>query len=222
MRTEMSMLLMVLVSWPAAAGEGAMPFPAAVQFETGDTWVHEASKSRLFGVQACLRDTRYRLPGGDGDCGLRSIGALAALFSTNTVACQAVGIANDGATFVVCAAEVGGATVDVGTALISSGFAFAAVRPSGAAVLPAYAVAEAVAKRMAAVCGRDSLSIPVRSCFARTSQRSLRSSSRASRMAAISITVRVSQAPRWSSFRRFIGSPVCSARSPRDLFFCVT
>lgn len=143
----MSMLFMVLVSWPAAADEGAISSPAAVQFETGDTWIHEASKFRVFGVQACLRDTRYRLPGGeDGDCGLRSIGALAALFSTNTVACQAVGIANDGATFVVCAAEVGGATVDVGTALISSGFTFAAARPSGAAVLPAYAAAEAVAK----------------------------------------------------------------------------
>lgn len=124
-----------------------MSFPAAVQFETGDTWVHEGAKFRLFGVQACLRDTRYRLPGGeDGDCGLRSIGALAALFSTNTIACQPVGTANDGATFLVCAAEVGGATVDVGTALISSGFAFAAVRPSGDAVLPTYAVAEAVAK----------------------------------------------------------------------------
>jgi len=124
-----------------------MSFPAAVEFETGDTWVHEGAKFRLFGVQACLRDTRYRLPGSeDGDCGLRSIGALAALFSTNTIACQPVGAAKDGATFVVCAAEVGGAAVDVGTALISSGYAFAAVRPTGAAVLPAYAVAEAVAK----------------------------------------------------------------------------
>lgn len=141
------MLLMLLSPWPAAADGEAISFPAAVQFETGDTWAHEGAKFRLFGVQACLRDTRYRLPGGEeGDCGLRSIGALAALFSTNTIACQPVGIANDGATFVVCAAEVGGMTVDVGTALISSGFAFAAARPSGAAVLPAYAAAEAVAK----------------------------------------------------------------------------
>lgn len=124
-----------------------MSFPAAVQFETGDTWVHESGKFRLFGAQACLRDTRYRLPDSDeGDCGLRSIGALAALFSTNTIACQPVGAAKDDAIFVVCAAEVGNTTVDVGTALISSGFAFAAVRPSGAPVLPAYAVAEAVAK----------------------------------------------------------------------------
>jgi endonuclease YncB( thermonuclease family) len=147
MRIEMSMLIMLLSSWPAVADGGAVSFPAAVQFETGDTWVHDGAKFRLFGVQACLRDTRYRLPGGeDGDCGLRSIGALAALFFTNTIACQSIGAAKDGATFVVCAAEIGGATVDVGTALISSGFAFAAVQPTGAAVLPAYAVAEAVAK----------------------------------------------------------------------------
>jgi endonuclease YncB( thermonuclease family) len=143
----MSMLLLVLCSCPAAAEGGAISFPPAVQFETGDTWVHEGRKFRLFGVQACLRDTRYRLPDGeDGDCGLRSIGALAALFSTNTIACQPTAAAMDGATFVVCAAEVGGATVDLGTALISSGFAFAAVRRSGAAVLPTYAVAEVVAK----------------------------------------------------------------------------
>lgn len=143
----MLVLLMMLSSSPAAADDGAIAFPSAVQFETGDTWVHEGAKFRLFGVQACLRDTQYRRTGSeDGDCGLRSIGALAALFSTKTIACQPVGAAMDGATFVVCAAEVGDTAVDVGTALISSGFAFAAVRPSGAPVLPAYAVAEAVAK----------------------------------------------------------------------------
>ncbi len=59
---------------------------------------------------------------------------------------QPVGRANDDASFVVCAAQLDNATVDVGTALISSGVAFAAAYPSGAPVSAAYAVAESIAK----------------------------------------------------------------------------
>ncbi|WP_312420784.1 hypothetical protein [Shinella sp.] len=77
---------------------------------------------------------------------MRSIASSAALFSTGTVGCQPVGPAKDEATFVVCAVEIGETTIDVGTALISSGAAFAAVFPSGAPVSAAYAVAEASAK----------------------------------------------------------------------------
>jgi len=141
------MLFLLFMSGPVTAQEGAVSFPGGVQFETGDSWVYEARKFRLFGVQSCLRGTRYSLPTGEeGDCGMRSIGALAVLFSTGTIACQPVEVAKDGATFVVCAAELDGATVDVGTALISTGFAFAAVLPSGVAVVSSYAAAETVAK----------------------------------------------------------------------------
>ena len=71
---------------------------------------------------------------------------VAALFSTGSIGCQPVGTAKDEATFVVCAAQVGSATIDVGTALISSGAAFAATFPSGAPVSAAYAVAETTAR----------------------------------------------------------------------------
>jgi endonuclease YncB( thermonuclease family) len=147
MRIKASLAMVLLLSAPADAQEKTISFHAGVIFETGDTWQYEGRKFRLFGVQSCLRGTAYRAPGGvEEDCGLRSIGSLAALFSTGTVACQPMGAANDNATFVVCAAELDGEMIDVGTALISSGAAFAAVRPSGTVVLSSYAIAESVAK----------------------------------------------------------------------------
>lgn len=149
MRTELSLIITLLVASTAAAQEQTISFPAGVSFKTGDTWTYESRKFRLFGVQSCLRGTTFRSPDGDeSDCGLRSIASIAALFSTGSIGCQPVGRAKDDAIFVVCAAEVDGRTVDVGTALISSGAAFAAVFPSGAPVSSAYAVAESAAKEV--------------------------------------------------------------------------
>lgn len=147
MRIELSIVMALLGAYAASAQEKTISFPSAVRFETGDTWAYKGRKYRLFGVQSCLRNTIYRAPEGtEADCGLQSIGSLAALFSTGSIGCQPVGTAKDDATFVVCAAQVGNATVDVGTALISSGAAFAATYPSGAPVSAVYAVAETTAR----------------------------------------------------------------------------
>lgn len=147
MRIELTLLFALILGSEASAQATTIPFSSDVTFETGDTWRHEGRKYRLFGVQSCIRGTAYRSPEGqEGDCGLRSLASLAALFSTGTVGCQPVGTAKDEATFVVCAANIDDATVDVGTALISSGAAFAATLPSGAPVSAAYAVAELAAK----------------------------------------------------------------------------
>lgn len=147
MRTRLSIFVVLLVVTASAAQDGTLSFPFGVSFETGDTWAYEGRRFRLFGVQSCLRGTIFRSSDGqEVDCGLRSIASSAALFTTGSIGCQPVGPAKDDATFVVCAAEIDGTTIDVGTALISSGAAFAAVFPSGAPVSAAYAVAEASAK----------------------------------------------------------------------------
>jgi endonuclease YncB( thermonuclease family) len=147
MRIKYSMVFGMLVASTAVAQDKTISFPSDVSFETGDTWAYEGRKYRVFGVQACLRGTTFRsLDGDEVDCGMRSIASIAALFSTGSIGCQPVGNAKDGATFVVCAAEIDGMTVDVGTALISSGGAFAAVFPSGAPVSGSYAIAEKAAK----------------------------------------------------------------------------
>lgn len=147
MRIEFSLAIALLVATTARAQEQTISFPAAVSFETGESWHYEGRKFRLFGVQACIRGTVYRAPdGAESDCGMQSIASLAALFSTGSIGCQPVGRAKDDATFVVCAAQLDNKTVDVGTALISSGAAFAAVFPSGTPVSAAYAVAESSAR----------------------------------------------------------------------------
>jgi endonuclease YncB( thermonuclease family) len=147
MRIELSIAVVLMLATTARAQEETISFPAAVSFETGDSWRYEGRKFRLFGVQACIRGTIYRAPdGAESDCGMQSIASLAALFSTGSIGCQPVGRAKDDATFVVCAAQLDNTTVDVGTALISSGAAFAAVFPSGAPVSAAYAVAESSAR----------------------------------------------------------------------------
>ena len=147
MRIELSLAVAILLATTARAQEQTISFPAAVSFDTGDSWQYEGRKFRLFGVQACIRGTVHRAPDGvESDCGMQSIASLAALFSTGSIGCQPVGRAKDGASFVVCAAQIDDATVDVGTALISSGAAFAAVFPSGAPVSAAYAVAESSAR----------------------------------------------------------------------------
>jgi endonuclease YncB( thermonuclease family) len=150
MRIELSLALALLLATTARAQEETISFPTAVSFETGDSWQYEGRKFRLFGVQACIRGTVYRASdGAESDCGMQSIASLAALFSTGSIGCQPVGRAKDDATFVVCAAQLDNTTVDVGTALVSSGAAFAAVFPSGAPVSAAYAVAESSAREKA-------------------------------------------------------------------------
>ncbi len=132
-----------------AAKEAPAPIVVSksVQLLTGDTWRDGTTLYRLYGVQSCLRGTAATDDNGKKiDCGNLSLAHLAALFSSATVTCQPIGYAIDKATFVVCAAEIDGNTIDVGTALISTGYAFAAMNTKGEAVSTNYLVAEIDAK----------------------------------------------------------------------------
>jgi endonuclease YncB( thermonuclease family) len=143
-------LLATFLAWPTSAlGQAPQkPFVVAsnVQIESGDTWTQDGVKFRLYGVQSCLRGTDFVQGAQRADCGLASIAQFAALVQTSPASCQPLEAANDGAVFVVCGAKVGSVTIDVGTALIASGYAFAAVSKAGAPVNPNYLVTELVAK----------------------------------------------------------------------------
>ncbi|MER8823721.1 MULTISPECIES: thermonuclease family protein [unclassified Mesorhizobium] len=133
------------------ASESAVPTPFAVsksaQLLTGDTWRDGGHLFRLYGVQSCLRGTSAEEPNGNKiDCGNTSLAHLAALFDSAAVTCQPVGYALDKAVFVVCGAQLNGETIDVGTALIATGYAFAATTAKGKAVNENYIVAEINAK----------------------------------------------------------------------------
>jgi endonuclease YncB( thermonuclease family) len=154
-RTELAAFVAISLV-PAAAAQdkpvaNEAPAPIvvskSVQLLTGDTWRDGNRLYRLYGVQSCIRGTAAT--GGNGrkvDCGNLSLAHLAALFSTATVTCQPIGYAIDKATFVVCAADLDGNTIDLGTALISTGYAFAAMNTKGQAVSANYLVAEINAK----------------------------------------------------------------------------
>jgi endonuclease YncB( thermonuclease family) len=154
-RTELAAFVAISLVPAAAAQDNPVaneaPAPIvvskSVQLLTGDTWRDGNRLYRLYGVQSCIRGTAAT--GGNGrkvDCGNLSLAHLAALFSTATVTCQPIGYAIDKATFVVCAADLDGNTIDVGTALISTGYAFAAMNTKGQAVSANYLVAEINAK----------------------------------------------------------------------------
>lgn len=157
MRIKLAILVAVMIGPTAVAHAQTDPVakdaPApiavskSVQLLTGDTWRDENTLYRLYGVQACLRGTAATDGNGKkDDCGNLSLARLAALFSTATVTCQPIGYAIDKATFVVCAADLDGNTIDVGTALISTGYAFAAMNRKGEAVSTNYLIAEINAK----------------------------------------------------------------------------
>ncbi|TAM98466.1 MAG: thermonuclease family protein [Rhizobiaceae bacterium] len=132
-----------------AAKDASAPIAVSksVQLLTGDTWRDGNTLYRLYGVQACLRGTIAADGNGKkDDCGNVSLAHLAALLSSATVTCQPIGYAIDKATFVVCAADLDGNTIDVGTALISTGYAFAAMNTKGEAISTNYLIAEINAK----------------------------------------------------------------------------
>jgi endonuclease YncB( thermonuclease family) len=125
-----------------------------VSLSTGDTWSYGGQQFRLYGVQACVRGTFFTKGAGQKrDCGEASLAYLAAVLKDTHPTCYGVGqlTTQDQPTqttnIVVCAAEVGSSTLDLGTILITQGFAFAAYKSDG---MPAY-VPYVVAERQAAV-----------------------------------------------------------------------
>lgn len=146
----LALFLIDVIGSPALAQEPAEKVLAVsknIEFQTGDSWKDNGSLYRLYGVQSCLRGTfAVKANGEKADCGNASLAQLAALFSTAEVSCQPVAIARDKAIFVVCGAQLSSDTIDVGTALISTGYAFAATNLQGQAVNQSYLVAELDAK----------------------------------------------------------------------------
>jgi endonuclease YncB( thermonuclease family) len=122
-------------------------------YQTGDSWSAGGATYRLYGVQACLRGTSFTNARGlKRDCGEASLAMLAALIRDLRPQCyEAAEIPQPKTIFVFCVAIPSkgagkGSRIDLGTALIVSGFAFAARKPDGRAVHAPYLAAEQVAQ----------------------------------------------------------------------------
>jgi endonuclease YncB( thermonuclease family) len=135
---------------PAPAALTVFDFPqAGVEFLTGDTWRIGGQTFRLYGVQSCIRGTAFtNVAGARTDCGEASLAYAAALVRDTRPRCTAVARAgNPRIVYAVCAATVGRSTLDLGTILITEGFAFAAADANGNPINLIYAVAEGDAQR---------------------------------------------------------------------------
>lgn len=125
-----------------------------VSFLTGDTWQQGKQKLRLYGIQSCIRGTLYTDKSGlKQDCGTVSLAMLAAIIRDTKPTCSPIAQlpANkleEGPTIlVVCSSHIGGQSLDLGTILVSQGFAFAAFSNDAKPVYMPYLVAEATAKQ---------------------------------------------------------------------------
>ena len=120
-----------------------------VAFSTGDTWTRNDQTFRLYGVQSCIRGTTFTNPiGAETDCGEASIAYLAAVIHDTRPRCAPVAqIGKEAAILVVCSAQVGSSTLDLGTILITEGFAFAAFNSEAKPVYMPYLVAENLARK---------------------------------------------------------------------------
>lgn len=145
-------LAVILVPQPDShAKQRWSSFPANAVFETGDTWVADGQRFRLYGVQSCLRGTHFTNAQGQRvDCGEAGVAMLAAMVRDLKPLCAVSARAADLA-YVICVANVavqGHPTrLDLGTALITAGFAFAALTPDSRPVHEPYAAAQAAARQ---------------------------------------------------------------------------
>jgi endonuclease YncB( thermonuclease family) len=155
--TASAAVLAALLSVAPAAAQGASPWfpiPPDAVYLTGDSWSSSGTTYRLYGVQSCLRGTSFT--NGHGlkrDCGEASLAMLAALARDLRPQCYDAAESRQLRTvFVFCLASptkgaAAGSRIDLGTALISTGFAFAALKPDGQPVHTPYFVAQLVAQR---------------------------------------------------------------------------
>jgi endonuclease YncB( thermonuclease family) len=144
--TATLLVSVVSASVCGAAPDGYFDLRPGVTLETGDSWVDEGQRYRLYGVQTCLRGTAYvDRTGHRRDCGEASLAVLAAYIADTHPVCAPVSTRAD-TTYVACYAMVGTDRLDLANILIASGFAFAAMRADGLPQYPSYAVVEQSAR----------------------------------------------------------------------------
>lgn len=156
-RVASALLCGLLAAEPAMAETAAtdwFPVPPTSVYQTGDSWTDGGVTYRVYGVQSCLRGTSFTNANGlKRDCGEASLAMLIALTRDLRPQCYAAARAPQEKTiFVFCVATrtIGagaGSRIDLGTALISTGYAFAALDPNGRPVHAPYFVAELAAQR---------------------------------------------------------------------------
>lgn len=133
-----------------AAPEGYFDLVPGVTLESGDTWIDNGERYRLYAIQSCLRGTMYTdNQGRSRDCGEASLAVFAAYIKDTKPVCAPVAKTRT-LTYVVCYAVIGSDQLDLGNIMITSGYAFAALNADGLPYHAPYAVAEQQAREQRA------------------------------------------------------------------------
>lgn len=136
----------------AAPNVFAIP-QSGISFITGDTWEQGSQRLRLYGIQSCIRGTAFtNAAGARQDCGEASLALFAALVRDTHPTCTPIAqipatASQKAVIMVVCAAHIGQNAPDLGTIMVTQGYAFAAFTNQGAPVYKPYLVAELLAKK---------------------------------------------------------------------------
>ncbi|MBE0579975.1 thermonuclease family protein [Devosia sp.] len=143
-------LAVIAMGFGSTAGSAAPPgyfdLSPGVTLTTGESWSDGAENFRLYGIQSCIRSTTYTNGAGQvADCGEASLAMFAAYIKDTKPVCAPVIVLHE-LTYVMCYATVGSDQLDLGTLLVSSGFAFAALDRDGLPYSASYAVAEQTAR----------------------------------------------------------------------------
>lgn len=130
-----------------AAPAGYFDLEPGVTLETGETWVANGERFRLYGIQSCLRGTMFTdKQGQKQDCGSASLAMFGAFIKDTRPICAPVA-KKDGITFVVCYATIGDKRLDLANVLVTSGYAFASLNSNGLPYHVPYAVSEQAARK---------------------------------------------------------------------------
>jgi endonuclease YncB( thermonuclease family) len=147
MRLAAALVATLLPFAANAAPEGYFDLAPGITLETGDTWISDGERFRLYGIQSCLRGTAYTDgQGNKKDCGEASLAMLAAYIKDTKPICAPVAKLN-GISYVVCYATVGSQRLDLAQIMVTSGYAFAALKTDGLPYHAPYAIAEQLAQQ---------------------------------------------------------------------------
>jgi len=147
MRFAAAFMAVVLPFAAHAAPQGYFDLAPGVTLETGDTWVSNGERFRLYGIQSCLRGTAYTDGQGNRqDCGAASLAVLAAYIKDTKPICAPVAKMG-GMSYVACYATVGNQRLDLAQIMVTKGYAFAALKTDGLPYHPPYAIAEQLAQQ---------------------------------------------------------------------------
>lgn len=123
------------------------PFPEEAQFETGDTWISEGRRYRLYGLQSCLRGTSITVSGSTAlDCGELNVIMAQAMIRDTKPVCASLQDIDQNNAVVACQTTAGQHRYDLATYMIAQGWGFAAVDGAGQLIVPGYRVAEESAR----------------------------------------------------------------------------